>query len=289
MTPDSFSDGGLFFNEENAIRHALDLIAQGADLIDIGGQSTRPNAVLVDESEEIRRVVGVIGALKQKHKIRVPISIDTFRAKVALEAVRAGADMINDVSGARRDPEMLAVMAQTRVAVCLMHMRGDAATMMSMTDYGGEGCKGNVVASVVDELRDTVSRALSCGVCRWQIIVDPGIGFAKTGQQNLELLRQMRAFTDVSRPSSAHMHLHPDTRDILPRPQLLLSYPVLAGPSRKSFLGDISRDVDAHDRLMGTVAACVVCVAGGATILRVHDVEEVRKAVLVADAIYRNA
>jgi len=266
-TPDSFSDGGNYSTTESAVLRAQQLVDDGADIIDIGGMSTRPNSEEISEEEEIRRVVPVIQLLRARG-FEHPISVDTFRASVADAAVEAGADLINDVSAGRRDPAMYAVMAKWNVPVCLMHMRGDSKTMMALTDYGE---KNDVIAEIAKDLNKSVQRAIAAGVHRWNIIVDPGVGFAKDGEQSLQVLRRLPDLIQES-PSSKSP---------------LAGYPCLVGPSRKAFIGKLIQQQDALKRTWGTAAACTASVAGGAGIVRVHDVKEIRDVVKVSDAIWR--
>jgi dihydropteroate synthase len=258
VTPDSFSDGGKYYTVDKALEQALKCIADGADILDIGGQSTRPNAPEITAEEEIERVVPVIKAIRASNST-VAISIDTFRASVARAAITAGADIINDVSGGTRDPKMLMTMAELKCPVVLMHMRGDAATMTKLTDY-----KGDVIKAVREDLEKLVISAMKAGVYRWNIIVDPGIGFAKTAEQSYELLTNLKLITSGD----------------------LNGIPMLVGPSRKSFIGGVI-DKPAEDRVWGTAAAVCVCVQGGAHIVRIHDVKEMVDVVKVADKCYR--
>ncbi|KAG0046063.1 trifunctional dihydropteroate synthetase [Gryganskiella cystojenkinii] len=263
-TPDSFSDGGNYSTTESAVLRAQQLVEEGADIIDIGGMSTRPNSEEISEEEEIRRVVPVIQLLRARG-FESPISVDTFRASVADAAIDAGADLINDVSAGRRDPAMYSVMAKWNVPVCLMHMRGDSKTMMSQTDYGE---KNDVIGEIARDLNKSVQRAIAAGVHRWNIIVDPGVGFAKDGEQSLQVLRRLPDL--ISEPSSP-----------------LAGYPCLVGPSRKAFIGKLIQQTDASKRTWGTAAACTASVAGGAGIVRVHDVKEILDVIKVSDAIWR--
>ncbi|GAA5934261.1 hypothetical protein JCM1841_005418 [Sporobolomyces salmonicolor] len=260
-TPDSFSDGGLNASVSSAISSSLSHLSSGADILDIGGMSTRPGASDVSSSEEISRVVPLIRSLRTEQGISAPISIDTFRPEVARAAIEAGADIINDVYGGA-EPGMLETMAHLAVPVVLMHSRGDPKSMSNMADYGAEG----VVAGVRRELEDRVERALEAGVRRWNIILDPGIGFAKTAAHNYELMRNLdRLFADSP---------------------LLKDFPVLVGLSRKRFLGP---EIEAKDRVWGTAAGVTASIASGVCeVVRVHDTKEMRHAVAVADAIYRS-
>ena len=261
ITPDSFSDVGKFTNVDAAVAHAQRLVDDGVDVLDIGGMSSRPNAADVPPAEETERVVQVIQRLRGAG-IAVPISVDTFRAAVARAALAAGATFVNDISGGTRDPDMLATVAAAGVPVCLMHMRGDAATMTGPDAKQYPADAGGVVGVVRDELAARAAAAVAAGVRRWNIIIDPGLGFAKTPEQSLELVRGLRAVAGASR------------------------FPTLAGPSRKGFIGAVvHRDVDA--RAWGTAAVCAALVAVGVDILRVHDVREMVDVARMGDAIWR--
>lgn len=254
VTPDSFSDGGEFNTPNTALLKAQQLVAAGADIIDIGGQSTRPGAVAISPAEELNRVLSVLQLLRPE--IPVPISVDTTRATVAQAAVAAGADMINDISGGTFDPEMLLTVAQLDVSIVLMHMRGTPQTMQQLTQYD------DLIGEIYQFLASRISAALASGIDRAKIIVDPGIGFAKNYNQSLEILRRLAMFRS-------------------------LGCPILVGPSRKSFIGHILNQPDPKARGWGTAAACCAAIAGGADILRVHDVKEMHDVCLVADALLR--
>ncbi|MCU0517680.1 MAG: dihydropteroate synthase [Oscillatoria sp. Prado101] len=254
VTPDSFSDGGEFSTRAAAVAQAQQLADAGADIIDVGGQSTRPGAAVVPVGEEIDRVVPVVRALRQS--LPVPVSVDTTRALVAREAVEAGADIVNDISGATFDPEMLPVVAQLGVPVVLMHIRGTPQTMQTLTDYQ------DLIGEICEFLASRIEAAVAAGIERERIIIDPGIGFAKNHSGNLEILRNLPAFR-------------------------ALDCPLLVGPSRKSFIGHILSQPDPKARVWGTAAACSAAIAGGADILRVHDVGVLRDVCRVADAIFR--
>ncbi|KAI9355941.1 Dihydropteroate synthase-like protein [Zopfochytrium polystomum] len=258
VTPDSFSDGGQFNSVESAVAHARQMLEDGVDIIDVGGQSTRPNAVEVSEEEELGRVIPVIKAIRAAG-IETPISVDTYRSGVARASILAGADMINDVTGGTYDPQMCATMAELSVPVCVMHMRGTPQTMTGLTQYA------DVVGEIQTVLASHVARCIELGVYRWNIVVDPGIGFAKTADQSYELIRDLRRLTEPAGP--------------------LAGLPVLVGPSRKRFLAD--GQVDPKERVWATAAACTASVSGGASILRVHDVREMRDVVRVADRLFR--
>ncbi len=263
VTPDSFSDGGQFDRLEAALAQAHQLAADGADWLDIGGESTRPQAVPVSATEETDRVLPVIQALRQGWRnfapLDLPISIDTTKAAVARAAIAAGADVVNDVSGGLYDPAMLPTVAVLGVPVILMHLRGTPQTMQQLTDYDDYP---DVVAAVAAALGDRIAAAVAAGIPAEKIAIDPGIGFAKTAEQNLELIRRL-----------------PELRS--------LGYPLLVGPSRKSFIGKILDQPDPQQRVWGTGAACAACVAGGADWVRVHDVGPMRDVVRVSDALYR--
>jgi dihydropteroate synthase len=258
-TPDSFSDGGQFNSVSTALTQAQALVQGGVDILDIGGQSTRPGATTVTVEEELQRVVPVIEAIRRSDDDRLSatvISVDTTRAVVARAAVRAGADIVNDISGGTFDDAMVATVADLGVPIILMHLRGTPATMQQHTDYG------DLIAEIYHVLEQHIERAIAAGVSRDHIAIDPGIGFAKTYPQNLDILRHI-----------------PDFRP--------LGCPILIGPSRKSFLGWILNQPDPQQRVWGTAAACCGAIAGGADLLRVHDGREMVEVAKVADAIWR--
>lgn len=274
-TPDSFSDGGDNISIEAAVHTAQTHLRQGAHILDIGGMSTRPGAADVSVQAEAERVVPVIQALRAAD-VGMPISIDTFRAEVARQAIAAGADIINDVLGGTEEG-MLETMAELDVPVILMHSRGTPQTMSKLTDYNG----GDVVAGVRRELAERVQAALNAGVKRWNIIVDPGIGFAKTGQDNLVLLRRLdNVLGKDSRWLSGGDQGESSRID-------LSQFPSLVGLSRKKFIGTLTGKEVAKDRVLGTAAGVTASIAGGADIVRVHDVEAMVDVVKVADGIYR--
>ena len=250
VTPDSFSDGGEWFDTDAAVRHGVELAAAGATILDVGGESTRPGAPPVDGDEELRRVVPVIAGLVATVPGAV-LSVDTTKASVARAALDAGATYVNDVSALRRDPEMLGVVVDAGARCCLMHMRGDPRTMVSQARYH----------DVVDEVRafldERVGVATDAGVPLERIDVDPGIGFAKTQEHNLELLRRLDEIVALG-----------------PR--------VVIGTSRKSFLGRITGRDDPRQRLAGTIATNVLALRSGARVFRVHDVGAVHDALAVA-------
>jgi dihydropteroate synthase len=259
VTPDSFSDGGEFNSLDSALAQAENMLESGVDIIDIGGQSTRPGAVEISLETELDRVVPVVQMLRQKADIfaNVPISVDTTRAQVAKAAVEAGADIINDISGATFDSQMLLTIANLKVPIILMHLRGTPQTMQKLTEYL------DLIGEIGEFLEGRIEAAVAAGIDRSQIIIDPGIGFAKTCIQNLEILRELPNFR-------------------------YLNCPILVGVSRKSFIGQILEQPEAKQRIWGTAAACTGAIANFADILRVHDVREMRDVCRVADAIFRN-
>ena len=252
VTPDSFSDGGEFFDAEKAIAHGRELIEAGADVLDIGGESTRPGAEAVSAEEELRRIVPVVEGLAGT----VPVSIDTANASVAAAAIDRGASVVNDVTGLRGDEGMAGLCAESGVEVVLMHMLGTPRTMQNDPTYV------DVVSEVRDFLLERVDLATSAGVDRERIWIDPGIGFGKTLEHNLSLLDATAEFAATG-------------------------LPVLVGPSRKAFIGKIDGSIEA-DRLGGTIASCLQALAGGAGMVRVHDVAPVIQAIRVAEAIAGN-
>jgi dihydropteroate synthase len=255
ITPDSFSDGGEFNTLETAISQVKKLIDSGADIIDVGGQSTQPGAAQIPLEEELKRVVPIIKALRSE-EIYVPISVDTTRAAVAEAAIVAGADMINDISGGTYDDQMLPLVADLGVPIALMHIKGTPQTMQTLTDYR------DLVEEIYQFLEARINAALRAGIKRSRLIVDPGIGFAKTYEQNLEIIRRLNEFRS-------------------------LGMPILVGPSRKSFIGHILNQSDPKLRVWGTAATCCAAIAGGADLLRVHDVTQMYDVCRVADAIWR--
>ncbi len=253
VTPDSFSDGGLFYGPEAAVARGLEMASEGADIIDVGGESTRPFSGGVSSVEEIERVVPVIRKLSAE--IRIPISIDTTKADVARAALDAGASMINDISALRFDPALAEVAAAAGVPVVLMHMQGTPETMQKAPQYG------DLVGEIKTFLREAVERAGSAGVAENLLILDPGIGFGKTFDHNLCLINRLDELAALGKP-------------------------LLAGPSRKSFIGHIL-GVEPPGRVNGSLAAAVACVMKGACIVRMHDVAGSVEAVRVIDAVMR--
>lgn len=254
ITPDSFSDGGMHFDAQTAIDSGLQMVDDGADIIDIGGESTRPGSEPVLLEEELKRTIPVISALSRK--VSVPISIDTYKAEVARKALDAGASIVNDISGLRFDPDMPKVIAERKVPVVMMHIKGRPRDMQQNPVYQA------LVPEVMDYFRISIRLAKKFGVPDNMMILDPGIGFGKTFTHNLQILNNLEQFT-------------------------LLEKPLLVGPSRKAFLGKILNDAPALERREGTAAAIVVAIMKGADIVRVHDVKEMAKVAKVVDAIKR--
>jgi dihydropteroate synthase len=256
VTPDSFSDGGKFLQPESAIEHAFAMERAGADFLDIGGESTRPGSIETSASEEVDRILPVLEALRGR--LKIPVSVDTRRASVAELAIRAGAELINDVSGLKSDPQIAEVAARFRVPLIVMHMRGEPRTMQA------GGFARDVMKDVMQGLRASVAIARKAGIGKTQIIVDPGIGFGKSFAQNYELLQKL--------------------------PQLAkLGYPLLVGTSRKGFLGaTLAREgqpAPPEERIWGTAATVTASILNGAHIVRVHDLTEMVKVVRVADCL----
>ncbi|WP_323378403.1 dihydropteroate synthase [Streptomyces smaragdinus] len=257
VTPDSFSDGGLWFDTGLAVKHGLELVAEGADLVDVGGESTRPGATRVDEAEELRRVIPVVRGLAQAG---VTVSVDTMRAAVAAAAVEAGAALVNDVSGGRADPDMIRVVAGARVPFVVMHWRGQSVDMNDRAVYG------DTVAEVVAELTASVEAAVAGGIARERIVVDPGLGFAKRAEHDLALVAG------------------------LGRLRAALDRPVLVAASRKRFLGRVLAGDDAapppaRERDAATAAVTAIVAREGAWAVRVHEVRASADAVRVAQAL----
>lgn len=250
VTPDSFSDGGRYLSYNRAVARAEEMADQGADIIDVGGESTRPFSDPVPQDEELRRIIPVIEDLSST--LEVPLSVDTRKPEVARRAIEAGAAMVNDVSGLR-DSEMIRAVAEMGIPVVIMHMLGEPKTMQLNIHYE------DVVGDIILYLHDRIEAALAMGVREENIIVDPGIGFGKELIHNLEIIRRLREFTALNRP-------------------------VLVGPSRKTFIGRIL-GVPLDQRMEGTIAAVVASVLNGASIVRVHDVKETVRACRIADAI----
>jgi len=258
LTPDSFSDGGRFNHPDQAMAQAARMVKAGADVLDLGAQSTRPGAEEVGADVELDRLLPALRCIRAAYP-EVTLSVDTFLAPVAKAALAAGADWINDVSGGRRDPGMFPLVAAAGCPYVLMHSRGNSQTMDGLTDYGAFG----VVDGVGAELQAASERALVAGVRRDQLIWDPGLGFAKTTEQNLVLLQQLERLTDQG-------------------------VAVLLGPSRKRFIGAVLDEPRPHARLWGTAVVCARAVAAGVSVLRVHDVAPIRQVVLMSAALWPN-
>ncbi len=251
VTPDSFSDGGLWLDPQKAVAHGLEMVSAGAGIIDVGGESTRPGAEPVDEQEELRRVLPVVEALAAK--VEIPISIDTRKASVAALAIDAGASILNDTLGETGDGSMDQVAAETGAAIIVMHSRGTPATMRSLAVYD------DVVTEVAEWLRKKVDSLVSAGVAAGSIAVDPGIGFAKDAGHSLQLLDRLEEIIDIG-------------------------VPVLVGTSRKSFIGTVL-DVTEDERLFGTAATVAWAVERGARLIRVHDVPQMMQVVRMTEAL----
>ncbi len=252
VTPDSFSDGGLYLDSNKAVRHGVELADEGAAILDIGGESTRPGAEPVQAPEELRRVLPVVGGLRSAH-VRAQISIDTSKAIVAAEAIEAGATLVNDVTALRGDPKMAGVVAESGAELCLMHMLGEPRTMQDDPRYD------DVVSDVKAFLSERLAFAVDNGIAEQRIILDPGIGFGKTIDHNLELVRRLEEIVALGRP-------------------------VLMGASRKSFLGRLTGRPEPSERVAATVAINVLAYERGARVFRVHDVAPSRDALAVAAA-----
>lgn len=253
VTPDSFSDGGRYLDVNEAVQHGLEMAREGADIIDVGGESSRPYSQRLSSSEELDRVIPVIEALSKE--LAIPISIDTYKGSVAQESLKAGASIINDISALRFDPHMASIAAQTGVPLILMHMKGSPRDMQENPVYD------DVTSEVLNFLKDAIKRSKSAGVREDLIIVDPGIGFGKTFDNNLELLRDLTEFASLKRP-------------------------VLLGTSNKAFIGHIL-DKETRLRDTGTMATIAAGVMNGAHIVRVHNVKKTVETVKVIDAIKR--
>lgn len=267
MTPDSFSDGGSNSaeNTPSLLSTITAFLEAGATMIDIGGQSTAPNAPEVSAEEELSRVLPAVKLIRENFSDRpVLISVDTYRASVAEAAVAAGADIVNDVSGGSMDPEMLPTVARLGTTICLMHMRGTPATMNSLAEYPGS--EGGLIGGIAKELVARVQAAEAAGIRRWRIVLDPGLGFAKVGWQNVDVLRHLQ-----------DLRYWPGLEGL----------PWLVGSSRKSFIGRVTGVPTPKERIWGTAATVAAAVQGGADVVRVHDVREMAQVVAMADAIWR--
>ena len=247
VTPDSFSDGGSFTSIEKALNHAKEMIDNGADIIDLGGESTRPGHKMIDADEELRRVIPVIKELK--NQLNVKVSVDTYKAIVAKESLKLGADMINDVWGLRKDPDMASTIAKYDAHVCIMH------------NQDGTNYDKDIIESIKEFLLESIKIAKDAGIDEKKIVIDPGIGFGKTFEQNIEVMARLDELID-------------------------LGYPILLGTSKKSMIGKIL-DLEPKDRVEGTIATTVLGINSGVDIVRVHDVLQNIRAIKVADAICR--
>jgi dihydropteroate synthase len=253
VTPDSFSDGGQFFDPEVAISHAKRLVSEGADIIDIGGESTRPGSEAVSFEDELDRVIPVINGIA--NDVSVPISIDTCKSEVAKAALDAGASIVNDVSAMRFDPKIADVVAEHEVPLILMHMQGTPKNMQKNPEYK------DVIGDIKDFLNERIDFAVSKGVSKERIIIDPGIGFGKTLENNYEIIRRLDELTELGQP-------------------------LLIGTSRKSFIG-LTLDLDVAERIYGSLATITMSIINGVDMVRVHDVKESVQVAKMTDAIYR--
>jgi dihydropteroate synthase len=251
VTPDSFSDGGLFFDKDKAISHGLRMVEEGADIIDIGGESTKPGSKPIELEEELHRVMPVIESIVKE--VDVPISIDTYKSTVAQRATEAGAEIINDISGLHFDPDLAKVAAKGNIPLILMHIRGTPETMQKNIHYD------SIFSEILLYLKESIQRAESAGLDPRQIIIDPGIGFGKNAEDNLLIIKNLHEFR-------------------------IFGKPILLGTSRKSFIGKIL-NTKVEDRLEGTLSSIAIGVINGAHIIRSHDVQQAKKAIAVADAI----
>lgn len=250
VTPDSFSDGGNFLEKDKAIKCALNMAGDGANIIDIGGESTRPNSKVVPQKEELRRIIPIIEKLSIRYKLL--ISVDTYKPLVAEEAIKAGAKIINDITGLAHH-KMAEVAAKYNVPIIIMHIRGTPRTMQKNPHYK------NIIAEIIAYFHKRIRRALDSGIHKTKILIDPGIGFGKKPQHNIEILKRLREFRK-------------------------LGYPIVVGTSRKSFIGHyLGREIG--ERLMGTAATVATAIINGANIVRVHDVKEIVDVVKMVDLI----
>lgn len=250
-TPDSFSDGGAFMEEGKAVEHAIKLVEEGADILDIGGESTRPGAEPISVNEELKRTIPIIKRLSKS--VEIPISIDTSRYEVAKAALESGANMVNDIRGLKKDPRMADLVAGHDVPVVLMHMQGTPDKMQTNPVYL------DLISEIIDSLKVSIDIAKRAKVDENKIIIDPGIGFGKTTEHNLEIINNLNRFKELDKP-------------------------ILIGASRKSFIGKVL-DLEVDKRIMGTACSCALAIANGANIIRVHEVSQMRQVALMADAI----
>lgn len=254
VTPDSFSDGGEFLSPLPAIEHAYKMIEEGADIIDIGGESSRPGSDPVSIDEEINRILPIIEELIDN--ISVPLSIDTYKSKVAKKALKLGVEIVNDISGLRSDPEMGKIISEYKAYVIIMHMKGTPKNMQDDPKYD------NLLGEIIEFFNRQIQFAVNSGIQKTRIILDPGIGFGKRIADNFVLLNSLKMLAD-------------------------LGYPLLVGPSRKSFIG-LTLKLPPNQRVEGTSAAVTASILNGAKIVRVHDVKEMKRVVIIADLILRN-
>ena len=254
ITPDSFSDGGMYLDTEKAVKKASDCIRLGADIIDIGGQSTRPGAEILAADEELKRIVPLLKLIRKMFPNQI-ISVDTFYSEVAKEVLKLGANWINDVSGGRFDPQMFKELAGKKIPIVITHSRGNSQNMKNFSNYK------NVVSDVLSELLIQVEKAILEGVSSDQIIIDPGIGFAKNTSHNLELLRNLDVFVNSN-------------------------YPVLIGPSRKRFIGDVLNEPDPLKRIFGTSAVVCKCVQAKVNFIRLHDIYEMKQIIKMSTVLW---
>jgi len=251
ITPDSFSDGGKYYQSEQAIERGIQMVEEGADIIDIGAESTRPGAEPVSDDEELRRLIPILEGLLEQ--VDVPISIDTYKSSVAETTLKSGAHLINDISGLRFDYRMKEVIAEHQIPVIIMHIKGEPRNMQQNPHYD------DLMSEIYDYLADSIQIAIEAGIKRNNIVIDPGIGFGKRMQDNYEILRRLSEFEG-------------------------LDCPILIGPSRKSFIGNVL-NLPPDQRLEGTLAAVTIGIQNGAHIVRVHDVKQVSRACRIADLI----
>jgi dihydropteroate synthase len=254
LTPDSFSDGGSYTDVDSAIERAKKMVEEGVDIIDVGAESTRPGAVYIEEEEELRRILPVVERLVSE--IDVPISIDTYKSRIAEECIQAGAHIINDIKGLKGDPNMAKIIAEYGVSVIIMHIQGTPENMQKNPEYD------NIIEDIKESLGESVEIAIKAGISPKNIILDPGIGFGKTFRDNLEIIKKLCEFKK-------------------------LEYPILIGASRKGFIGEIL-GTPPLDRLEGNLAVAVISAYNGASIIRVHEVKETVRALKMTDAVKNN-
>ncbi|MCM8541058.1 MAG: dihydropteroate synthase [Lentisphaeraceae bacterium] len=252
VTPDSFSDGGSYADVKCAVKNAMQMVEQGADIIDIGGESTRPGAKKVSQETELKRVIPVIKSIRELSKI--PISIDTTKSEVARQAIAAGADIINDISAFKMDPEMKNVALETGAGAMLMHMRGTPQTMQENLHYD------DLIGEIKDYFKETIEELLSLAISKNALMIDPGIGFSKNAEQNLEIINKLDQFLDFE-------------------------VPILLGTSRKSFIGKVLGLEHPAERIWGTAASIAIGISKGAAVVRVHDIKEMKQVSMLTDAI----